>query len=52
LATLNEIPIEIVDDIILVDDCSFDKTIEIEKSFGLNMFTSIVNTPKKQTVEK
>jgi glycosyltransferase involved in cell wall biosynthesis len=35
LATLNEIPFDIVDDIILVDDCSSDKTIEIAKSFGL-----------------
>ncbi|OYU96166.1 MAG: glycosyl transferase family 2 [Bacteroidetes bacterium B1(2017)] len=35
IATLNEIPFDIVDDIILVDDCSSDKTIEIAKSFGL-----------------
>ena len=35
LATLNEIPFDIVDDIILVDDCSSDKTIDIAKSFGL-----------------
>ncbi len=35
LATLNEIPYDIVDDIILVDDCSSDKTIDIAKSFGL-----------------
>ncbi|WP_396139834.1 glycosyltransferase family 2 protein [Flavobacterium sp.] len=35
LATLNEIPFDLVDDIILVDDCSSDKTIEIAKSFGL-----------------
>jgi len=35
LATLNEFPFDIVDDIILVDDCSSDKTIEIAKSFGL-----------------
>jgi glycosyltransferase involved in cell wall biosynthesis len=35
LATLNEVPFDIVDDIILVDDCSSDKTVEIAKSFGL-----------------
>lgn len=35
LATLNEIPFDIVDDVILVDDCSSDKTIEIAKLFGL-----------------
>ncbi|MDY4789187.1 MAG: glycosyltransferase family 2 protein [Bacteroidales bacterium] len=35
LSTLNEIPFDIVDDIILVDDCSSDKTIEIAKSFSL-----------------
>jgi glycosyltransferase involved in cell wall biosynthesis len=36
LDTLKEIPFDIVDDIILVDDYSSDKTIEIAKSFGLN----------------
>lgn len=35
LATLNDIPFDIVDDIILVDDYSSDRTIEIAKSFGL-----------------
>jgi len=35
LATLHEIPFDIIDDIILVDDCSSDRTIEIAKSFGL-----------------
>ena len=34
LATLNEIPFDLVDDIILVDDCSSDKTIEVANSFG------------------
>ena len=33
--TLNEIPFDIVDDIILVDDCSSDETIEVAKSYGL-----------------
>ena len=33
--TLNEIPFDVVDDIILVDDCSSDKTIEVAKLFGL-----------------
>jgi glycosyltransferase involved in cell wall biosynthesis len=35
LATLNEIPFNIVDDIILVDDFSSDKTVELAKTFGL-----------------
>jgi glycosyltransferase involved in cell wall biosynthesis len=35
LATLKDIPFDIVDDIILVDDCSSDKTFEVAKSFGL-----------------
>lgn len=35
LATLNEIPFNVVDDVILVDDCSHDKTIDIAKAFGL-----------------
>jgi glycosyltransferase involved in cell wall biosynthesis len=36
LATLNDIPFDIVDDVILVDDCSSDNTFELAKSFGLN----------------
>lgn len=35
LATLNDIPFDIVDDVILVDDCSSDNTFELAKSFGL-----------------
>ena len=34
--TLNEIPFEIVDDIILVDDFSTDKTLEVAKKIGIN----------------
>jgi glycosyltransferase involved in cell wall biosynthesis len=34
--TFNEIPFEIVDDIILVDDCSTDKTLEVAKKIGIN----------------
>jgi glycosyltransferase involved in cell wall biosynthesis len=34
-ATLSEIPFDIVDDVILVDDCSSDRTFEMAKSFGL-----------------
>lgn len=34
--TLNEIPIDIVDDIILVDDFSSDKTVEIAKKMRIN----------------
>lgn len=35
LATLNDIPFDIVDDVILVDDYSSDRTIEVAQSFGL-----------------
>lgn len=35
-ATFREIPFEIVDDIILVDDFSTDKTLEIAKKIGIN----------------
>jgi glycosyltransferase involved in cell wall biosynthesis len=35
LTTLREIPLDLVDEIILVDDCSSDNTIEIAHSFGL-----------------
>lgn len=34
--TFNDIPFDIVDDIILVDDCSIDKTIEVAKKLGIN----------------
>ena len=34
--TYNEIPHHIVDNVILVDDCSSDKTIEVAKSLGIN----------------
>ena len=33
--TLNEIPFEIVDDVILVDDFSTDKTVEVAELYGL-----------------
>jgi len=35
-ATFREIPFEIVDDIILVDDFSSDKTLEVAKKIGIN----------------
>jgi glycosyltransferase involved in cell wall biosynthesis len=35
-ATFREIPFEIVDDIILVDDFSTDKTLEVAKKIGIN----------------
>ena len=39
IKTLNEIPFDIVDDVILVDDFSTDKTIEVAKLYGLkNVF--------------
>jgi len=33
--TYNEIPFDIVDDVILVDDCSHDNTVDIAKSLGI-----------------
>ncbi|MCX7953914.1 MAG: glycosyltransferase family 2 protein [Bacteroidales bacterium] len=33
--TVEEIPFDIVDEVILVDDCSFDNTIEIAKQLGI-----------------
>jgi len=36
--TYNKIPKNIVDEIILVDDCSSDETINIAKQLGLNIF--------------
>jgi len=38
--TYNEIPFDIVDNVILVDDCSTDNTIEIAKSIGINYIIS------------
>jgi len=35
LATYSEIPFDIVDDIILVDDCSTDNTIDVAKQLGI-----------------
>ena len=37
-ATLNAIPKDLVDDIILVDDASSDNTVEVAKSLGLKTF--------------
>lgn len=33
--TYNEIPMSIVDDVIVVDDCSKDRTVEVAKSLGI-----------------
>ena len=37
--TYDNIPKEFVDDIILVDDCSTDNTVEIAKSLGIKTIT-------------
>lgn len=34
--TYNEIPFDIVDEVILVDDCSADNTVDVAKSLGIN----------------
>jgi len=36
--TLNDIPKELVDEIILTDDCSQDNTVEVAKRLGLHVF--------------
>ena len=36
--TCDEMPLEIVDEIILVDDCSADDTVEMARSLGLTVF--------------
>ena len=36
LITFDDIPMEYVDEVILVDDCSSDNTVEIAKSRGVN----------------
>jgi len=39
----NEIPMDIVDDVILVDDCSKDNTVEIAKRIGIkHIITQII----------
>jgi glycosyltransferase involved in cell wall biosynthesis len=38
--TYKEIPFDIVDNVILVDDCSTDNTIEVAKSLGINYVIS------------
>ncbi|HXK91838.1 MAG TPA: glycosyltransferase, partial [Bacteroidales bacterium] len=35
IQTYNEIPHDIVDDIVIVDDCSNDNTIEVAKQLGI-----------------
>lgn len=41
--TYSDIPKEVVDEIILVDDASADKTVKIAKKLGLNVFLHPVN---------
>lgn len=38
--TYNEIPLDIVDEVILVDDCSNDETVEIAKKIGIKHIVS------------
>ena len=42
--TYNDIPLDLIDEIILVDDCSRDKTVEISKKLGL---TTIIHEKNK-----
>jgi glycosyltransferase involved in cell wall biosynthesis len=47
LATLIEIPFDIVDDVILVEDCSSDKTIEnIKNDKGDSSYYRFINPTK------
>jgi glycosyltransferase involved in cell wall biosynthesis len=41
--TVNEIPRDVVDEIILVDDYSHDKTVELAKSMGLTVYQHEMN---------
>jgi glycosyltransferase involved in cell wall biosynthesis len=41
--TYNELPFELVDDVVLVDDCSSDATFEIAKKLGINHIVKHVN---------
>jgi glycosyltransferase involved in cell wall biosynthesis len=43
-ATYNEIPHDIVDEIILVDDASSDNTSEIAKKLKINTYVHLNNT--------
>jgi len=43
--TYNEIPFDVVDDVVLVDDCSSDKTVEVGRSIGIK---HIVVHPKNR----
>jgi len=43
LNTYNNLPHDIVDDVILVDDCSSDKTVELAKSLPIKTFKHDVN---------
>jgi len=42
-ATLADIPAEYRNNVILVDDCSKDKTVEVARSFGITVITHEVN---------
>ena len=42
--TYDDIPKELVDDIILTDDCSADKTVQIARDLGLKVFVHEKNT--------
>ena len=41
--TFEEIPMGIVDDVILTDDCSDDRTVEVARSLGLRLFIHPAN---------
>lgn len=41
--TVTDLPLESIDDIILVDDCSRDRTVDVARSLGLNVIQHRIN---------
>ena len=49
--TYKEIPFDIVDDVVLVDDVSKDNTIEVANQLGIVTLTSRLNAVKKSSLK-